>query len=65
MMNALNKPWLTILTLAAVLALAYYSQVNAAPQYSADDRAKLDAVIGSIQYDETPESKILYLYGEQ
>ncbi len=65
MLDALNKPWITLLTLTLFCGLAWYSHIDRNHGYSANDRAKMDNIIERVIISNmTPQEKIRYLYGE-
>lgn len=60
-MDRLNSPALTLLTVAAVVALAWYSQ-NREHGYSPEAVARMDAIIAA-SMPMTDAEKIVYLFG--
>lgn len=52
-----------ILTLSVFLALAYYSQQEHG--YTRTERENMERLIASVQYDDSWQSKMVYLYNDQ
>lgn len=63
MLNTLNKPWITLLTLAGFIALACYSEPYG-HGYTQEERQGMNRLIESLAAPRTNAEKMVYLYGE-
>jgi hypothetical protein len=62
-MNIINKSCIAFAALALIIVLAIISEPYG-HGYNADDRNQMNALIDSLQYNDTPASKLIYLYSE-